>query len=141
MGSIDGDEYLRLVSLFKMQIDFWMRQAFLQFKGNPTYEEEKLVWPQTNRESYGSFEPWRQNMADTEFKGQFLSKQAKKRQYEEAKPKSKTTSGSGGKSSGVTKSHHGGISSRGGSGRGGRGGGRGGRGGGGSGSTSVGVSH
>ncbi|CAD0095629.1 unnamed protein product [Aureobasidium mustum] len=95
--------------------------------GNPKYEEKKLVLPQPNRDAYGAFEQWRQDMADTEFKGRFLSKQAKDRMYEEPKSKSKAKSGSGSKSSGVTKSHHGGSSSRGGSGRGGRGGGRGGR--------------
>lgn len=77
MGSIDGDEYLRLISLFKMKIDSWLRQSFLQFKGKPEYDETKLVWalpmPPT-RVPYDSFDQWRKDMADTEFSGQFLSK-------------------------------------------------------------------
>jgi len=130
-GSIDGDEYLRLLSLFKMKIDCWIDQSFKMFKGNPHYDETKLVIPGVIpppvREPYEDFPDWKKDMADTEFSGQFLSRQAKSRKYEE--PKSKPKSGSRSTSSGVKKPRGGGH---------GRGGGRGwGRGG----SGSIGVSH
>ncbi|KAK6000655.1 hypothetical protein QM012_003380 [Aureobasidium pullulans] len=136
MGSIDGDEYLRLISLFKLKIDTWIRQSFLQFKNSPEYDELKLVIPDSmpppSREPYDNFAPWRQDMADTEFPGQFLSRQAKNRRYQETQSKSKTTSAASNSSSGVKKPHSGGSHKGGKGGKWGRGGG--------SGSGSKGVS-
>ncbi|KAG9699923.1 hypothetical protein KCU95_g2204, partial [Aureobasidium melanogenum] len=119
-GSIDGDEYVRLISLFKIQIDRWLNKSFKMFEGSPEYDEGMLVipnaMPTASRQSYEAFEDWKKKMADTEFPGQFKSKQAKSRKFEESKPKSK--SGSESTSSGVKKPPGGGH---------GRGGGRGGK--------------
>ncbi|KAG9663221.1 hypothetical protein KCU95_g1012, partial [Aureobasidium melanogenum] len=119
-GSIDGDEYVRLISLFKIKIDFWINQSFQKFEGSPSYNEMKLVipdaMPTASRQPYEEFPEWKKKMADTEFPGQFISNRAKSRKYEESQPKSKT--GSGSTSSGVKKPPGGGH---------GRGGGRGGK--------------
>ncbi|KAG9558016.1 hypothetical protein KCU71_g6423, partial [Aureobasidium melanogenum] len=140
-GSIDGDEYVRLVSLFKIKIDFWINKSFQQFNGNPGYNELKLVIPDAmpapSRQPYEDFPEWKKGMADTEFPGQFLSKQAKSRKYEEPKSKDKPKSGSGSTSSGVKKPRGGGHGR--GGGRGGKGSGGGGRGGGGSKGKGVGA--
>lgn len=114
-GSIDGDEYIRLISLFKIQIDRWLNKSFKMFEGSPEYDEGMLVIPTPSRQPYEAFPEWKKKMADTEFPGQFKSNQAKSRKFEESKPKSKT---SGSSSSGVKKPPGGGH---------GRGGGRGGK--------------
>ncbi|KAG9579194.1 hypothetical protein KCU77_g11557, partial [Aureobasidium melanogenum] len=140
-GSIDGDEYVRLVSLFKIKIDFWINKSFQQFNGNPGYNELKLVIPDAmpapSRQPYEDFPEWKKGMADTEFPGQFLSKQAKSRKCEEPKSKDKPKSGSGSTSSGAKKPRGGGHGR--GGGRGGKGSGGGGRGGGGSKGKGVGA--
>ncbi|KAH0367264.1 hypothetical protein KCU65_g4649, partial [Aureobasidium melanogenum] len=115
-GSIDGDEYVRLISLFKIKIDRWLDKSFRMFEGNPGYYEGMLVMPTPHKQPYEDFPEWKKKMADTEFLGQFKSNQAKSRKFEAAKPKSKT--GSGTTSSGVKKPPGGGH---------GRGGGRGGK--------------
>ncbi|KAG9561373.1 hypothetical protein KCU71_g4642, partial [Aureobasidium melanogenum] len=130
-GSIDGDEYVRLISLFKIKIDRWIDQSFKRFKGNPSYDEGKLVVPDAmpapSRQPYEEFPDWKKDMADTEFPGQFISNRAKSRKFEEHTSKDKPKSGSGSTSSGVKKPRGGGHGR--GGGRGGKGSGRGGRGG------------
>lgn len=102
VGSIDGDEYLRLLSLYKIRSNEWLKQSFDKFEAGITFNDDRIIQPSSiteKRTEYEDLEDWQKLMADRKFKGMFNSEKAKKRFL--AKTRKKPGPGSGkGKSDG-----------------------------------------
>jgi len=100
IGSLDGDEYLRFLSLYKIRSNEWLKQSFDMFGSGVTFDDDRIVQPRSvldNRTEYDNYEDWQKLMADKKFYGMFQSKRAKDR-YKEAnkkKPSKGTSSGTG----------------------------------------------
>jgi hypothetical protein len=98
IGSLDGDEYLRLLSLHKIRSNAWMNKAFDQFECSTPFDDSKIVQPGSihdPRKTYDDLEPWQKIMADKKFKGSFLSQKARDRFFEKTKKKKKPSKGGG----------------------------------------------
>ncbi|CAD0083535.1 unnamed protein product [Aureobasidium vineae] len=78
LGSLDGDEYLRLLSLFKLKIDSWISKSFDMFETGTSYDESKLVLPYAMplpREAFDDFADWKKKMANKNFRDRFTQGQ------------------------------------------------------------------
>ena len=93
IGSLDGDEYLRLLSLYKIRSNGWLKRSFDQFECGVTFDDSMIVQPSSvfeKRKEYDDLEVWQKIMADKKFKGSFLSLKARQRYTEKMKkPKKK----------------------------------------------------
>ena len=102
IGSIDGDEYLRLLSLYKIRSNEWLQDSFDGFGTGVIFDDTRIVQPRPiteRRTEFEDLEDWQKLMADRHFKGMFSSQKAKDRFL--AKTKKKPGPGSGkGKSGG-----------------------------------------
>jgi hypothetical protein len=99
IGSLDGDEYLRLLSLYKIRSNEWLQRSFDKFGCNVTFDDTRIVQPGSiavKRKEWEDLGGWQKIMADKKFPGSFLSEKARKRFHEKTKKKKKPTSGSGG---------------------------------------------
>lgn len=97
ISSIDGDEYFRLLSLYKIRSNEWLKRAFDQFGCGAKYDDKMIVQPGSvldKRKEYDLYENWQKLMADKKFEKSFLSLQARQRYI--LKMKKKPKSGSGG---------------------------------------------
>jgi len=107
IGSLDGDEYLRLLSLYKIRSNEWLKKSFDMFGSGVTFDDNRIVQPRSvldNRTEYDNYEDWQKLMADKKFYCMFQSKKAKDRYKEVNKKKqSKGTSSGTGKGKGVPK--------------------------------------
>jgi hypothetical protein len=98
IGSLDGDEYLRLLSLYKIRSNEWMNKAFDQFECGTTFDDSKIVQPGSihdPRKQYDDLEGWQKIMADKKFKGSFLSQKARDRYIEKQKKQKKPSKDGG----------------------------------------------
>jgi hypothetical protein len=98
VGSLDGDEYLRLLSLYKIRSNAWMKKAFDQFECGTTLDDSKIVQPGSihdPRKQYDDLEGWQKIMADKKFKGSFLSQKARDRFIEKQKKQKKPSKDGG----------------------------------------------
>jgi hypothetical protein len=106
-GGLDGDEYLRLLSLYKIRSDEWLQRAFDRFETGVTFDHNRIVQPGSvsdRRKEYDDLEEWQQTMADKHFLGQFRSQKARDRYLEKMKKKPGPGGGPGpGKGSGGGK--------------------------------------
>jgi hypothetical protein len=94
IGSIDGDEYLRLLSLYKIRSNEWLNKAFAQFECGTTFDDSKIVHPgllSEARKEYDLYEHWQKLMADRKFKGSWLSQKARDRYHQKMKKKPSTS--------------------------------------------------
>ena len=81
IGSIDGDEYLRLVSLYLFRQEDWLRATFKRFQ-NTEYSADKLVKPlpvTMGRPEFEDLPIWARHMAEVEFGQQINSKRKERR--------------------------------------------------------------
>lgn len=88
IGSLDGDEYLRFLSLYKIKTNAWLKQAFDKFGSGQTFDDSKIVHPSSiknPKREYNDFEEWQKKIADKQFKGQFWSNRAKQRASQKKK--------------------------------------------------------
>ena len=98
IGSIDGDEYFRLLSLYKIKSNEWLKGAFDQFECGAEYDEKMIVQPGSvldKRKEYDHYEDWQKLMADKNFDKSFLSLKARQRYIQMKKKKKPPASGSG----------------------------------------------
>jgi hypothetical protein len=92
IGSLAGDEYLRLLSLYKIRSNEWLKKAFDQFECGTTFDDSKIVQPGSlldARKEYDLYEEWQKLMADRKFKGSWLSQKARDRYIQKIKKKKK----------------------------------------------------
>lgn len=76
IDSIDGDEYLRLLSLYKIRSNEWLKQSFDKFGTGVTFDDTRIIQPHpitVPRTEYEDLETWQKVVADRKFKGMFLS--------------------------------------------------------------------
>ncbi|THX10123.1 hypothetical protein D6D13_05573 [Aureobasidium pullulans] len=81
IGSIDGDEYLRLVSLYLFRQEDWLKATFKRFQ-NTEYSADKLVKPlpvTMGRPEFEDLPIWARHMAEVEFRQQINSKRKERR--------------------------------------------------------------
>ncbi|KAH0288046.1 hypothetical protein M436DRAFT_63547 [Aureobasidium namibiae CBS 147.97] len=98
IGSLDGDEYLRFLSLYKIRSNEWLKQSFDKFESGVTFNDDRIVQPGSvfdNRAEYDNYENWQKLMADKKFHGMFQSKKAKDRYKEAMKKKPSKGPGAG----------------------------------------------
>ncbi|THW25726.1 hypothetical protein D6C97_10579 [Aureobasidium pullulans] len=81
IGSIDGNEYLRLVSLYLFRQEDWLKATFKKFQ-NTEYSAEKLLKPlpvTMGRPESEDLPIWARHMAEVEFRQQINSKRKERR--------------------------------------------------------------
>ncbi|CAC9884756.1 unnamed protein product [Aureobasidium pullulans] len=91
IGSIDGNEYLRLVSLYLFRQEDWLKATFKKFQ-NTEYSAEKLLKPlpvTMGRPESEDLPIWARHMAEVEFRQQINSKRKERRKLKPKKKKKK----------------------------------------------------
>lgn len=98
IGSLDGDEYLRLLSLYKIRSNEWLQNSIDKFGTGVTFDDDKIVQPGSvyeKRTEYDDYENWQKLMADKKFPGMFQSQKAKDRYLTKVTKKKKPGPGKG----------------------------------------------
>ncbi|CAD0107890.1 unnamed protein product [Aureobasidium uvarum] len=78
LGSLDGDEYFRLLSLFKLKIDSWISKSFDMFETGTSYDQTKLVLPYAMplpREAFDDFAEWKRKWQTKSSRDRFIQRQ------------------------------------------------------------------